>query len=53
MAATLKVFARLAGVSVTTVARSLNGHSDGSVVTLKKSIEAAQALNSFPIRVAQ
>src|SRR5690606_41270319 len=53
MAATLKDVARLAGFSVTTVSRALNGHSDGSEETRKKIREAAQAPSNVPNRVAQ
>ncbi|NLM42065.1 MAG: LacI family transcriptional regulator [Firmicutes bacterium] len=53
MAATIKDVARLSGFSVTTVSRALNGHSDVSEETRKKIMEAAQALNYVPNRVAQ
>lgn len=53
MAATLKDVARLAGFSVTTVSRALNGHSDVNEETRKKIEAAARALNYVPNRMAQ
>ena len=38
---------------MTTVSRALNGHSDVTEETRKKIMEAAQALNYVPNRVAQ
>lgn len=50
---TIKDIARVAGVSVTTVSRGLNGYSDVSEKTRKKIFEVAKELNYSPNTLAR
>jgi LacI family transcriptional regulator len=51
--ATIKDIARVAGVSVTTVSRALNGYSDVNENTRQKIIEIAKQLNYSPNTLAR
>ncbi|MFC3885076.1 LacI family DNA-binding transcriptional regulator [Bacillus songklensis] len=50
---TIKDIARVAGVSVTTVSRALNGYSDVNEETRKKIVEVAKQLNYSPNTLAR
>jgi LacI family transcriptional regulator len=50
---TIKDIARVAGVSVTTVSRALNGYSDVNEETRKKIMEVAKQLNYSPNTLAR
>lgn len=53
MTVTIRDVAKAAGVSVTTVSRALNGHSDVSQSTREKVLEAANRLSFRPSLVAK
>lgn len=53
MTVTIRDVAKAAGVSVTTVSRALNGHSDVSQTTREKVLETASQLSFRPSQVAR